>query len=213
MTVRVKVVGGTGIDTEFKISPGSVITLGRSDPANVRVHDSRCSRKHCRLRYREGRLRVEDLESRNGTFVNGRRIEGESVLASGDTLRIGRCEMLFTHVADEDAKGLPPPPPAGKVRQEAVPTKMDEPELPLVIPIVESEAAPRFCPVCSREVEERAASCPSCETEFQDRDTAPDLPVIEEGEAFFCPICGGEVPGAATHCPQCETEFTGSSAS
>jgi CheY-like chemotaxis protein len=63
--------------------------IGRGTDCDLQLVDPSLSRRHCRLDWRDGRLFVDDLESRNGTLVNGRRITGQSPLAEGDMLRVG----------------------------------------------------------------------------------------------------------------------------
>jgi hypothetical protein len=71
------------------------LVLGR-DPggAGVKIADPRCSRKHAKLFWRDGRLYAKDLGSKNGTWVNGKRIK-EIQLQPGDNLRIGHAEFAF----------------------------------------------------------------------------------------------------------------------
>lgn len=72
------------------------LVLGR-DPggAGVKIADPRCSRKHAKLSWKGGRLYAKDLGSKNGTWVNGKRIK-EIELQPGDNLRIGHAEFAFT---------------------------------------------------------------------------------------------------------------------
>lgn len=72
------------------------VTVGRSaQHANVVVKDNRLSRAHCRYEPRDdGTWTVVDLDSQNGTFVNGRRIR-ESMVKPGDVVTIGACDMVF----------------------------------------------------------------------------------------------------------------------
>ncbi len=63
--------------------------IGREKDCQFRPDSELVSRHHCVLRQDEYTLRVRDMGSRNGTFVNGRRIQGEVVLADGDRLLIG----------------------------------------------------------------------------------------------------------------------------
>ena len=65
--------------------------MGRAPRADFVVDAPLVSRLHCRLTLQDAGVLVEDLESTNGTFVNGRRIR-RGLLASGDTLRVGRVE-------------------------------------------------------------------------------------------------------------------------
>lgn len=70
--------------------------VGRSEQhANVVVKDNRLSRAHCRFEPREdASWAVVDMESQNGTFLNGRRIK-ESLVKPGDIITIGACDMVF----------------------------------------------------------------------------------------------------------------------
>ena len=78
----------------FRILPGAVRTLGRAPGADFIVDAALVSRVHCRLTALPGgQLEVCDLDSTNGTFVNGRRVT-VAHLASGDRLQIGRLELI-----------------------------------------------------------------------------------------------------------------------
>jgi len=80
----------------FRILPGAVRTLGRATGADFIVDAALVSRLHCRLSALPGgQLEVRDLESTNGTFVNGRRVE-VAHLAPGDRLQVGRLELVAT---------------------------------------------------------------------------------------------------------------------
>lgn len=72
------------------------LKIGRSAPADVILSDSRVSRTHCLVELANDRLRVSDLNSTNGTFIDGERIEGTAYLAVRSTLKIG--SVSFTHV-------------------------------------------------------------------------------------------------------------------
>jgi len=76
----------------FRLLPGSIKTVGRAPRADFVVDAPLVSRLHCRLTLRPDGLLVEDLESTNGTFVNGARV-AVGTLANGDTLRVGRMEF------------------------------------------------------------------------------------------------------------------------
>jgi ABC transport system ATP-binding/permease protein len=78
----------------FRMLPGGVRTIGRATGADFIVEAPLVSRVHCRLTVLpDGSLEVRDLESTNGTFVNGRRIE-TARLKSGDRLGVGRIELV-----------------------------------------------------------------------------------------------------------------------
>ena len=78
----------------FRILPGNVRTVGRAAGADFIVDGGLVSRVHCRLTaLPDGALEVSDLESTNGTFVNGERVT-TTRLTSGDKLRLGRIEIV-----------------------------------------------------------------------------------------------------------------------
>ena len=78
----------------FRILPGNVRTLGRAIGADFIVDAALVSRVHCRFTAMpDGELEVRDLESTNGTYVNGERTE-VARLTPGDRVQIGRVEVL-----------------------------------------------------------------------------------------------------------------------
>ena len=84
----------------FRILPGNTRTIGRATGADFIVDAALVSRVHCRVTALEGgELEVKDLESTNGTYVNGLRIE-TARLASGDRLQVGRVEFVALQEID-----------------------------------------------------------------------------------------------------------------
>ena len=79
----------------FRILPGSIKTIGRSPGAEFIVDAALVSRLHCQLTAGAAELEVVDMESTNGTFVNGARVTRAS-LKEGDRLGIGRVELVVT---------------------------------------------------------------------------------------------------------------------
>ena len=92
--------GGENVAEQiFRILPGNARTVGRATGADFIVDAALVSRVHCRVTaLPSGELEVKDLESTNGTFVNGKRIE-QVRIASGDRIQIGRLELLATKEA------------------------------------------------------------------------------------------------------------------
>jgi transcriptional regulator with PAS, ATPase and Fis domain len=78
----------TGVETR-ELSVGRRLTVGRSDPADVRLRDKSLSRVHAELRNEGGKVWVRDLESLNGTLLQGKRVEVEAEVHVGDELRLG----------------------------------------------------------------------------------------------------------------------------
>jgi ABC transport system ATP-binding/permease protein len=77
----------------FRILPGNIKTIGRSTGADFIVDAPLVSRIHCRLTAGASELEVRDLESTNGTFVNGARTD-RAILRTGDRLGVGRVELI-----------------------------------------------------------------------------------------------------------------------
>lgn len=86
------------------------MTIGSGSENDIVLGDPTVSRRHALLKRRFGRYRLVDLESTNGTFVNGRRIEKPTVIASGDKLRLGggaRFVFLASPGTHERQKRIP----------------------------------------------------------------------------------------------------------
>jgi pSer/pThr/pTyr-binding forkhead associated (FHA) protein len=81
----------------------TAITIGRTADNAIRVQDALSSRHHCRIEKAQDGWYVEDLKSRNGTTLNGQRIEGRRVLAIGDRIAIGESVIHFGARLDKSA--------------------------------------------------------------------------------------------------------------
>jgi pSer/pThr/pTyr-binding forkhead associated (FHA) protein len=79
----------------FRILPGTIKTVGRAARADFVLDAGMVSRIHCRLTAGAQELEVLDLDSTNGTFVNGARVD-RALLKEGDRLGIGRVELTIT---------------------------------------------------------------------------------------------------------------------
>jgi pSer/pThr/pTyr-binding forkhead associated (FHA) protein len=84
---------------EFELSDRS-ITIGRSPDADIILLDDKVSRIHCGVRFTDGDFYLKDLKSKNGTFVNNRRIE-MSKLEPNDVITVGRYTFTF----EQDSSG------------------------------------------------------------------------------------------------------------
>lgn len=114
------VVQGPGTGRRIDISDGEA-TIGRASENDISLPDPILSRKHCRMTMEGSRLTIEDLDSANGTFVNGHEIKS-AILHNGDEFSIGdtviRVGGLVEQAAEEaapqdkaqDKAPLQPPP-------------------------------------------------------------------------------------------------------
>ena len=82
----------------FIVDSGMV--LGRYRGCDIRIDDSGLSRKHVRFYQLDGRWYVEDLQSRNGTIVNGVQIHRPRMLADGDRIQIGTGTVFRASLQD-----------------------------------------------------------------------------------------------------------------
>lgn len=71
-----------------------ITRIGRSFAAHVQLDDPGVSRRHALVMLRQGRVRIVDDRSANGTWVNGRRVV-DAELRDGDVIAIGRVTLVF----------------------------------------------------------------------------------------------------------------------
>ncbi len=81
-------------DLEMRLEEGDTI-IGRAREALIRVASTRVSRRHARITVCGMDATLEDLGSRNGTYLRGRKIEGPAALADGDEISVGPAILSF----------------------------------------------------------------------------------------------------------------------
>jgi DNA-binding winged helix-turn-helix (wHTH) protein len=86
-------------EEEFRLREGRTV-VGRDRSAGVFLDDSTVSRRHARLVVDGPNVTIEDLGSKNGTFVSGRKVEGVSVLKDGDEIQVGSVFLTFQTAPD-----------------------------------------------------------------------------------------------------------------
>jgi hypothetical protein len=87
------VVRGGGLERDQRFDLIGGLSIGRSKEADVQIADRYASGIHARLFERSGRYYVEDMNSTNGTLLNGATLKGEAELIDGDTVQIGDTEF------------------------------------------------------------------------------------------------------------------------
>ena len=97
--IRLEAVSGPAEGRIFSLDEGEV-SIGREPSNQISLLDPLVSRRHCVLRRAGADVRLEDLDSRNSTFVNGVPVK-ERVLVHGDQVRIGNSIFVF-HGPHED---------------------------------------------------------------------------------------------------------------
>jgi DNA-binding winged helix-turn-helix (wHTH) protein len=91
-----------GPDRDFPLLEGENL-IGRGSECGVRIASSTVSRVHARLMVDGSQATVEDLESKNGTYVGGARLEAPARLSPGDEIRVGSVRLVWQGARPESA--------------------------------------------------------------------------------------------------------------
>src|SRR6266571_468268 len=135
-----------------------VANIGRADYNDLVIPDPSVSTSHAKLQRREGVWVLVDLESTNGTFVDGERVKGDAPLAPGATVRLGDVQLVFEPTDDavgvvkgggtQILVGLSTPkmgtPPAPRPTPTPAPTARPQP--PVAPPRPAAKPAPQPAP-------------------------------------------------------------------
>ena len=108
MQVKLIVRSGSHEGKEIAISSEKFL-IGRSESCQLRPKSESVSRKHCVIVLKENRVLIQDLKSRNGTYVNDKRlpVDKAKVLKAGDVLRIGK--LVFEVSLEHGLQGVKKP--------------------------------------------------------------------------------------------------------
>jgi len=79
---------------DFRIRAGRNV-IGKGAKADIVIRDAHLSERHALLEVGEDGATLTDLDSKHGTFINGKRIEAERRLRDGDRLRVGHTDLKF----------------------------------------------------------------------------------------------------------------------
>ena len=108
--------------------PSDITVIGRRHDCDLCVPLKVVSRRHCQLSQNDEALKIRDLDSRSGTFLNGKRIS-EATVQAGDYITIGPLTFLV-QIGGEPAKIVPPQQPA----KTHAPKKPAAPKSPATAP-------------------------------------------------------------------------------
>jgi pSer/pThr/pTyr-binding forkhead associated (FHA) protein len=140
-----------------------IINIGRAEYNDLNISDESVSTSHAKLQRREGVWMLVDLDSTNGTFVDGERVQGEAPLAPGAVVRFGDVQLVFEPTDDAmgtakgggtkmieafkapAAKAAPAVPPAPPAAKPAAPAKA-APTTPKAPPAAPKPPAKRPAP-------------------------------------------------------------------
>ena len=108
MTPKLKVLHGKNAGHEIRLK-GSKFLIGRGEECQLRPKSDAISRQHCEFTIEGDQVSVKDLGSKNGTLVNGTRIESATSLNDGDEIQIGKLAFAIVGLAVEEPAELEKP--------------------------------------------------------------------------------------------------------
>ncbi|MDB6110857.1 MAG: domain containing protein [Pedosphaera sp.] len=168
---------GTPQECQIELAPGST-RLGRSPDNDFSIEHGSISASHCQITVDDGSVRVLDLGSTNGTFIDSNPTQ-EGLLRSGQTLKLGDIELLFDGDTPEEliaAAAMPAPAPA---------------PIPIPPPIPEAPPLPDGPLVCSNHRKSEARfQCKGCRTLFCSLCVTTRR--ADGAQRKFCRTCGAE---------------------
>ena len=102
MVAKLIVASGKSAGRSITLKHGKIL-IGRAEECDVRPLGEEVSRRHCAVVEEAGAVTVEDLKSRNGTYVNGAKISAKVTVADGDIVRVGPLELKVSCAAPATA--------------------------------------------------------------------------------------------------------------
>src|SRR5437870_13826414 len=99
-----------GFGDVYPLTMGHRYTMGRANTNRIVLKDDLCSREHAEVYHADGRWRLRDLNSLNGTRINGGKLDADWELSPADEVHLGKTTLMYV----EDMAQLPdlPPPPS-----------------------------------------------------------------------------------------------------
>jgi pSer/pThr/pTyr-binding forkhead associated (FHA) protein len=167
--MHLRYINKLGIPKDIELT-GEPLSIGRSREADIPLLDDKVSRVHCGIRLSDGDFYLKDLKARNGTFVNGQRVEDTVKLKAGDRIQIGSTVFVLESASSEEnsAKGIasvqnsmddgkgyttilkeivedltPPAPPPAPAEEKAAP-KTGRPAIKISSPAIRISAPPKI---------------------------------------------------------------------
>ena len=121
--------GMAGRSHELKVDK---TTIGRVDDNTFPIAEPSVSSHHCEILLRGADVVVHDLNSTNGTFINGNQITGEAVLKPGQVLKLGQIELKLEVEGEASAPSAPAAPsPASPAPASAATKKTSDNTVPM----------------------------------------------------------------------------------
>jgi Nif-specific regulatory protein len=113
----------------FRLTPGQVTTIGRAPTNRIVIPDDICSRHHCEIFQSSGKWVLRDLESRNGTLIEGDKVTKDRQLDEGEQIQIGDFYLVFTHDISKPLDGEQAPLDDNTETYDSSNKTVDQPEI------------------------------------------------------------------------------------
>lgn len=94
--IRLRIITGKSSEQNIETSIVSSLIVGRSDTCDIYIDDTKLSRQHFVIENDNGNFYIMDLQSRNGTMLNGIKINSRQQLFSGDKILAGLSDIIIT---------------------------------------------------------------------------------------------------------------------
>jgi pSer/pThr/pTyr-binding forkhead associated (FHA) protein len=117
MEVKLNLLTGKNSGKAISV-PVKHFLIGRADDCHLRPKSDAISRNHCAILVSDDEVVVRDLNSRNGTFLNGEAVDGDHVLVTGDVLKVGKIEFELVVKAKKKKKKKVSQPEPAKVKAD-----------------------------------------------------------------------------------------------
>jgi pSer/pThr/pTyr-binding forkhead associated (FHA) protein len=125
MDVKLIVTNGKNAGQAIPIA-GSKFFIGRAEDCHLRPRSDLVSRHHCALVVQDGRVTIRDFGSKNGTLVNGERVQSEQELKNDDQLTVGNLEFKVELSVDVGGKKKPQVKSVEEAAKRTVETALDD---------------------------------------------------------------------------------------
>lgn len=172
---------------QLELKPG-LNRIGRNASNDLQIQDASISGTHCEIEVENDTVRVRDLDSTNGTFVDEFRIR-ESFLHEGQTLRLGSC--AFCYYPDNPSRPT-------TLRLTQTPPPIEPPSAPESVPL--PPIAPGIKACANHPLRAAAFVCRKCGGEFCG--SCVNEQVVANHKLRFCPECGDECKSLREPAPQ-----------
>ena len=103
MSAKLEAITGPRKGEIFRLDD-SVLSIGRDPSNHLPILDSALSRHHCQIEWRDDTYVIRDMDSRNGTLLNGSVLKDKQ-LTDGDEIKMGASTFLFRLIADGAVSG------------------------------------------------------------------------------------------------------------